>query len=157
MKVVVTGLGCVSPVGNDVNTFWQSLMDGRHGFGPLTHYDNSDMKAKVFAEVKNFTPENVMPKSDVRKSDRHQIFAIAAAAEAVNDSGIEGQIDPTRFGVYIGSGIGGLNTMVNQTQVMNAKGVDRVSPFLVTMMIVNMASALVAIKHNARGVTLPIV
>ena len=156
-RVAVTGLGCISPVGNDVDSFWQSLINGRHGFGTLTQYDNSNMKAKVFAEVKNFNAEDYMSKGDIRKNDRHQIFAVAAAAEAVRDSGIEGNIDPERLGVYIGSGIGGLNTMVNQAEVMNAKGADRVSPFLVTMMIVNMASALVAIKHNARGANLPIV
>ena len=156
-KVVVTGLGCVTPVGNDVASFWDSLMAGRHGFAPISLFDNTGMKAKIAAEVKNFAPEQYVAKGEIKRTDRYQLFAIGAAIQAVADGGIEGQVDPGRFGVYIGSGIGGLDTLVAQTGVMRDKGPDRVSPFMVTMMIANMASALVAIKSNARGVNLPIV
>jgi len=156
-RVVVTGLGCVTPVGNDVQTFWDSLVAGRHGFGTITRFDTSGMKAKLAAEVKDFVPEDYVPKSDIRRTDRHQLFAVAAAAQAMEDAGIAGIVAPERLGVYIGSGIGGLDTLLTQTETMRAKGPDRVSPFMVTMMIANMASALVAIKWNAKGVNLPVV
>lgn len=159
-RVVITGLGAVTPVGNDVDSFWQSLTAGRHGFDFLEkRFDNSDMKAKVAAEVKDFSPEEYVAKSEIRKTDRHQLFAIAAAAQAAKDAGLVAgeNIDATRLGVYIGTGIGGLDTMVAQADVMREKGPDRVSPFMITMMIANMASALVAIKQNARGINLPIV
>ena len=156
-RVVVTGLGCVSPVGNDTNSFWESLMAGRHGFSLISRFDTSGMKAKVAAEVKDFNAEDYIAKAEIRKTDRHQIFALAASAQAVTDSGIDGAVDPMRFGVYIGSGIGGLDTLVTQTGVMRDKGPDRVSPFMIPMMIANLASGLVAIKWNAKGVNLPIV
>lgn len=161
-RVVVTGLGAVTPIGNDVQSFWESLTVGRHGFAPITErFDNSEMKAKVAAEVKNFDPAQYVAKGEIRKTDRHQLFALAAAHQAASDAGINagenGNIDPTRLGVYIGTGIGGIDTMVAQTDVMREKGADRVSPFMITMMIANMASALVAIKMNAKGISLPIV
>jgi 3-oxoacyl-[acyl-carrier-protein] synthase II len=149
-------------VGNTVEAFWESLTAGRHGFAMLANrFDNSDMKARVVAEVKGFDPTEYVAKGEVRKTDRHQLFAIAAAMQAAADAGLDasegGNIDPTRLGVYVGTGIGGLDTMVAQTDVMREKGPDRVSPFMVTMMIANMASALVAIKMNAKGINLPIV
>ena len=156
-RVVITGLGCITPVGNDVNSFWDALMAGRHGFSAITRFDASNMKAKVVAEVKDFKPEEYLPKSEFRKTDRSQMFAIAAAVQAMSDSGIEGQVDPTRLGVYIGSGIGGLDTLATQSGVMREKGADRVSPFMIAMMIANMASGVVAIKVNAKGVNLPVV
>ena len=156
-RVVVTGLGCVTPVGNDVAAFWDSLMAGRHGFDFITRFDTFGMKAKIAAEVKDFDPEEYVPKKDLRKTDRHQMFALAAADQAVTDGGIENNIDPARFGVYIGSGIGGLDTLLAQSDVMRDKGPDRVSPFMITMMIANMASALVAIRWRAKGVNLPVV
>ena len=157
-RVVVTGLGAVTPIGNDVESYWESLIAGRHGFAHIDgRFDNSEMKAKVAAEVKNFDASEYVAKGEVRKTDLHQIFAIAAAAQAAEDSKISGNIDPARLGVYIGTGIGGLDTMVAQADVMRQKGADRVSPFTITMMIANMASALVAIKMNAKGINLPIV
>ena len=158
-RVVVTGLGCITPVGNDVQSFWESLTAGRHGFGPITRFDAEafGMKAKVSAEVKGFAAEEYIPKADLRKTDRHQQYAIAAASQAAADSGIDGNVEPARFGVYIGTGIGGLDSMVAQVDVMKAKGPDRVSPFMITMMIANMASGMVAIRHNAKGVNLPVV
>ncbi len=156
-RVAVTGLGCVTPVGNNVNSFWDSLINGRHGFATITRYDASEMKVKIAGEVKDFKPEEYIEKSEIRKTDLYCQFALAAAAQAVADSGIEGNVTPERFGVYVGSGIGGFITMHKQADVLSSRGADRVSPFLVPMMIANMGSALIAIKYNARGVNLPVV
>ena len=156
-RVVVTGLGCITPIGNDVNSFWQSLIDGKHGFGEITKFDASDLKAKIVAEVKNFNPETYMEKGEIRKTDLYAQYALAAAAQAVEESGISGNIAPGRFGVYIGSGIGGISTFINQTETYLTKGARRISPFFIPMMIANMASALVAMKYNAMGPNLPIV
>jgi 3-oxoacyl-[acyl-carrier-protein] synthase II len=156
-RVAVTGMGAVTPVGNSVTALWDSLVNGRHGIAPITRYDTSDMKVKIAGEVKGFKPEEYMEKGDVRKTDLYCQFALAAAAQAMEDSGIAGNIEPERFGVYMGSGIGGLITMHTQADMLAARGADRVSPFLVPMMIANMGSALIAIKYNARGANLPIV
>jgi 3-oxoacyl-[acyl-carrier-protein] synthase II len=156
-RVAVTGLGCITPVGNDVCSFWDSLMNGRHGFGPITRYDTSAMKVKIAGEVKDFKPEEYIEKSEIRKTDLYCQYALAAAEQAVTDSNILGTVAPERLGVYIGSGIGGFNTMQKQAEVLASKGADRVSAFLVPMMIANMGSALAAIKYNARGVNLPLV
>ncbi|MCL1998452.1 MAG: beta-ketoacyl-ACP synthase II [Turicibacter sp.] len=156
-RVVITGLGCITPVGNDVETFWGAITAGKHGFTSVTRFDNANMKAKVAAEVKDFNAELYLPKSDFKRTDRHQMFAVAAATQAVEDAGIQGAVDPLRFGVYVGSGIGGLDTMVAQAEVMTKRGADRVSPFLIPMMIANLAAGLVAIKFNAKGANLPLV
>ncbi|MCL2841709.1 MAG: beta-ketoacyl-ACP synthase II [Defluviitaleaceae bacterium] len=156
-RVVVSGLGCITPVGNSVETLWRSLTLGQHGFAPITQFDASGMKVRIAAEVKDFVPEEYIPKGSIRKTDRHQLFAVAAASEAIRDSGIEGNVDPIRFGVYIGSGLGGIDTMVRQTDEMRKKGADRISPFSITMMLTNMASTLVAINWNAKGVNSPVV
>jgi len=156
-RVVVTGLGCITPIGNDVNAFWQSLIDGKHGFGEITKFDASDLKTKIAAEVKDFKPEEYMEKGEIRKTDLYAQYALAAAAQAVEESEISGNIFPDRFGVYIGSGIGGISTFVNQTEVLLTKGAQRISPFFIPMMIANMASALVSIKYNAQGPNMPVV
>ncbi|NLF80537.1 MAG: beta-ketoacyl-ACP synthase II [Clostridia bacterium] len=156
-KVVVTGLGCITPVGNDVRSFWQSLIEGRHGFGPITKFDASGLKVQVAAEVKNFDPADYIEKSEIKKTDLYAQYAIAAASQAVEESAICGHIAPERLGVYIGSGIGGMNTFVSETEKMLTKGPGRISPFFIPMMIANMASALVAIKYQAQGPSLPIV
>ena len=156
-RVVVTGLGCISPVGNDVNTFWQSLIAGKHGFGGITRFDPSDLKVKIAAEVKGFDPEMYMSKNEIRRSDLFAHYAIAAATQAVQESGIEGTIAPDRFGVYIGSGVGGMSTFITETEKLLTKGPGRISPFFIPMMITNMASALVAMKYQARGPNLPVV
>lgn len=156
-RVVVTGLGCITPVGNDVSSFWDSIINGRHGFAAITRFDTKKMKASIAGEVKNFHPEMYMEKAEIRKTDLYAQYALAAAAQAVDESGIAGHIDSERFGVYIGSGIGGINTFVKQSEVMLIKGADRISPFFIPMMIANMASALVAIRYNAQGANLPVV
>jgi len=156
-RVVVTGLGCVTPIGNDVESFWQNLIQGRHGFAPITRFDASDLKVRIAAEVKGFDPHLYMEKSETRKADLFAQYALAAAAQAVEDSGIVGQVNPQRLGVYIGSGIGGISTFITETQKMLEKGPGRISPFFIPMIISNMASALVAMRYQAQGVNLPVV
>ena len=156
-RVVVTGLGCISPVGNDVDTFWQSLISGKHGFGEITRFDASGMKTKIAAEVKNFQPEVYIEKPEIKKTDLFAQYALAAAAQAVAESGVADNTAPNRLGVYIGSGIGGITTFMTETEKLLTKGPQRISPFFIPMMIANMASALVSMKYNAQGPNLPIV
>ncbi|KAI4453187.1 polyketide synthase-related [Holotrichia oblita] len=156
-RVVVTGMGCVTPVGNDVNSFWDSCINGRHGFAKITKFDTSGMKVNIAGEVKDFDAQAYMDKSEIKRADLYSQYAIAAAAQAVAESGIEGKVNPERLGVYVSSGIGGMTTFVNQTQVFLEKGANRISPFFIPMMISNMASALIAIRYNACGANLPVV
>ncbi|MDR2569255.1 MAG: beta-ketoacyl-ACP synthase II [Oscillospiraceae bacterium] len=156
-RVVVTGLGCISPVGNTVDALWQSLIDGKHGFGEITKFDASALKVRIAAEVKDFDPEDYMEKSEIRKTDLFAQYAIAAARQAVEESGIVGSIEPGRFGVYIGSGIGGMSTFITETEKLLTKGAQRISPFFIPMMIANIGSALVAMKYGAMGPNLPVV
>lgn len=155
-RVVVTGIGVVSPIGNNVESFWESLKNGRCGIDYITRYDASNDRVKIAAEVKDFDPLRFMDMVEVRKTDPYALYAISAAEEAMNDSAIS-DIDPCRLGVYVGSGIGGIGTTIRESNVLNTKGAKRVSPFLVPMMISNIAAGTIAIKHNARGVCLPIV
>ena len=117
-RVVITGLGAVTPIGNDVDTFWENLKAGKCGITKITKFDSTDFKAHVAAEVKDFDPLLYMDKGEVRKNDPFSQFAIAAATQAVNDSEIMGKIDPERFGVYFGSGIGGIQTFSNQVTAL---------------------------------------
>ena len=156
-RVVVTGLGCISPVGNDVETFWENITAGKHGFGEITKFDASGLKVRIAAEVKDFNPEDYIEKGDIRKTDIYAQYAIAAASQAVEESGIIGNIEPNRLGVYIGSGIGGISTFITETEKMLTKGPQRISPFFIPMMIANMGSALVAMKYGAMGPNLPTV
>ena len=154
-RVVVTGLGCISPVGNNVAAMWENLTAGKHGFAEITKFDASDLKVRIAAEVKDFNPGDYIEKSEIRKTDIYAQYAIAASTQAVEDSGIIGNITPARFGVYIGSGIGGISTFVTETEKMLTKGSGRISPFFIPMMIANMGSALVAMKYKAMGPNLP--
>ncbi len=156
-RVVITGLGCITPVGNDVPAFWDSLTHGRHGFAPITKFDAGDMKISLAAEVKGFDPTAYMEKNEARRMDLYAQYAMAAAAQAVAESGILGTVSPQRLGVYIGSGIGGMNTFVEETAKLLTKGAGRISPFFIPMMIGNMASALVAMRYGACGPNLPVV
>lgn len=156
-RVVVTGLGAVTPVGNDVQTSWSSIKAGKSGIDYIKKFDTSDLKVTVAAEVKDFDPTKYIEKRDLRKTDEFTIYAVAAAAQAVEDSGIEGKIDPDRFGVYIGSGIGGMQSFYANSIAMDHSGPRKVSPYFVPMMIANMASGTVAIRFKAQGPCLPIV
>lgn len=156
-RVVVTGIGVVSPVGNTLEETWNNLVNGVCGIAPITLFDTTDYKAKVAGEVKNFEPRDYMTKQEILRSDRFTQLAIAAAAQAVEESGVIGSVEPTRIGVYFGTGIGGINTLTNEhTKLMN-KGPNRVSPYCIPMMIANMAAGEIAIRYNCQGAAMPAV
>lgn len=155
-RVVVTGMGALTPVGNHLDEYWAGLVAGKNGIGPLTRFDNSDGKVKVAAEVKDFDALAYMEKGELRKNDLFTQYAIAASSDAVADSGIAGKVDPERFGVYMSSGIGGINTTVNECNRV-FEGSKKVSPFMIPMMIINMAAGAVSIRFGAEGPTLPVV
>lgn len=156
-RVAVTGIGIISPVGNDVNSAWKALTEGKNGIGRVSKFDATDFKATLAAEVKDFDPLLYMAKGELRKNDLYTQYAVAAATQAVEDSGILGHIDSERLGVYVGSGIGGISTMMTEHGKLLDGGYRKISPFFVPMMISNMATGTIAIKFKACGVTLPIV
>lgn len=150
-RVVITGMGAITPVGCDVEAFWNSLKGGKCGIDYITRFDTADFRVKLAAEVKDFDPALYMDKSEVRKTDRFVQFAIAAAAQAVEDSQIQGNIDPDRFGVYYGSGIGGFETFIAEHNNLLNRGPARVSPLFIPKMIPNMGAGNIAIKFGAKG------
>lgn len=157
-RVVITGLGVISPIGNDINTFWNNAKNGVCGIGEITAYSTEGMAIKLAAEVKDFNAESFgVEKGLARRSDRFCQFALAAAQQAVKDSNIEGNVDSSRLGVYVGSGIGGINTFVNECTKMNEEGANRVSPLFIPMLISNIAAGNIAISHKAEGPCLPVV
>ncbi|MGN0558261.1 MAG: beta-ketoacyl-ACP synthase II [Acutalibacteraceae bacterium] len=156
-RVVVTGLGAVTPVGNDVESMWTALKNGESGIDYITKFDTDDLKVKIAGEVKNFDPTLYIEKKELRKTELFTQYAVAAATQAVKDSGIENNIEPERFGVYVGAGIGGINTFVENTLGMDRGGARKVSPFFIPMMIGNIAAGTIAIRFNAKGVCLPVV
>jgi len=156
-RVVITGMGVISPVGNTIDTFWNALLAGKCGIDFITKFDTADFKVKIAAEVKDFDPTLYMEKGEARKNDLFTQYALGAAHQAMEDSGIAGSIDPFRLGTYIGSGVGGLNTLGNEYEKYMAGGPRKVSPFFIPMMIANMASGAVAIRYGARGPSLPVV
>ena len=156
-RVVITGLGAVSPLGNDIPTLWAGIKAGKNGVAPITKFDSSDFKVHLAAEVKDFDPLEYIEKSEVRKIDLYAQYALAAAHQAMADSDIEGKIDPTRFGVYIGSGIGGISTIMTEHQKLLDKGPRGISPHFIHMNIMNMAAGRVAIRYGLKGPTLPVV
>ena len=155
-RVVVTGLGAISPVGNDIPTMWKNMIDGVCGIDEITAFDTSDLKVHIAGTVKGFEPEKYFEKREAKKLDIYCQYAIAAAQEAVDDSKILGTIDENRFGVYIGAGIGGLNTFINNTIGLENVGPRKVSPFFIPMMIGNIATGNVAIRFKAKGVSLSV-
>lgn len=154
-RVVVTGMGAISPVGNEVSTMWLNLVNGVHGIGPITRFDTADFKAKLAAEVKDFDPRQYMEKSEALRSDRCAQYALAAACQAVEDSGIIGTLAPGRIGVYFGTGIGGIQTFENEHTKLIEKGPRRISPLFIPMMIANMAAGMIAIRFNCQGAAMP--
>ena len=153
-RVVITGLGVISPVGNDIPTFWQSLTSGVCGISSLEGFDEHNLPIHVAGLVKDFNPlEHGLSIAERRRNDLYSQYALAAADEAVRMSGLVAgeNIEPERYGVYVGSGIGGIHTLMAQTKVMNEEGAGRVSPLLVPMMIANIAGGNIAIKYNAQG------
>ena len=156
-RVVITGMGCITPVGNDVDSFWTSIINGKHGFGEITKFDTSDMKVKIAAEVKDFQPESYIAKNEIKRTDLYSQYAIAAATQAMDESGIFGKVAPDRLGVYVSSGIGGMKTFETEAEKNLTRGPSRISPLFIPMMIANIAAALVAIMYNAQGPCLPVV
>lgn len=154
-RVVVTGMGAVTPIGADCKTTWNNMKAGVCGIAPITLFDTENYKAKLGAEVKDFNPLDYMEKSESLRADRFTQFGIAAASQAVDDSGIMGQVDPTRFAVYFGTGIGGIMTFENEHTKLMEKGPRRVSPLFIPMMIANMAAGAIAIRFDCRGAALP--
>ena len=156
-RVVVTGIGVVSPVGNNPDEAWNNLVNGVNGIGPITLFDTTDYKAKVAGEVKNFEPRDYMSKQEILRSDRFTQLAVAAATQAVEESGVVGTLDPTRLGVYFGTGIGGINTLTKEQSKLLEKGPGRVSPYRIPMMIANMAAGEIAIRYNCQSAAMPAV
>lgn len=150
-RVVVTGMGAITPVGNDVGTFWYSLINGVCGIDFISKFDTTEYRAKLAAEVKNFEPGLYMDKSEIRKTDKFVQFAIAASSQAVADSEIVGNIQADRFGVYYGSGIGGFDTFIAEHNNLINRGPQRVSPLFIPKMISNIAAGNIAIKFGAKG------
>lgn len=158
-RVVITGMGAITPVGKDIEIFWNSLKNGVCGIDKISRFDASRLKVNLDAEVKDFNPKDYYDTmQEIRKSDLYMQYAVAASDEAVKMSGIlDSDIDKERLGVYIGTGIGGINTTINEVKKNETKGPERVSAFFVPMMIANMASGSVSIRYGAKGPTLPIV
>ena len=158
-RVVVTGMGVISPIGNDIDTFWNNIRNGKCGIDKIKRFDSSRLKVSLDAEVKDFEPKNYYETAqEIRKSDLFMQYAMGAAKQAVEQSGIlNSDLDKERFGVYVGTGIGGINTTIRETNKLSEKGPDYVSPFFVPMMISNMAAGAISIKFGAKGPTLPVV
>nr|WP_282201457.1 beta-ketoacyl-ACP synthase II [Collibacillus ludicampi] len=151
-RVVVTGLGVVSPVGNDVPTFWNSLIEGKSGIRRIDRFDPSDYPCQIAGIVRDFNPEDYIDKKEVRRMDRFAHYAVAASLQAVRDAGLKiTEENAENVGVYIGSGIGGIETLVEQTLILHERGPRRVSPFMIPMMIGDMASGQVSILLGAKG------
>ena len=156
-RVVVTGMGVVSPVGCDMQTAWENLTAGYNGIGPITCFDTTNYKAKLAAQVKGFDPLRYMDRSETLRSDKFAQYAMGAAVQAVEESGVIGTLPPERVAVYFGSGIGGLNTVSTEIEKLHSRGPHRVSPLCVPMMIANMAAGMIAIRYNCKGAALPAV
>lgn len=152
-RVVVTGMGAVTALGHDLDTFWSNLTQGKSGVSMIESFDVSEYTTQIAASVKDFNPEDYIDRKEARKMDRFVQFAVAATSNALKDSGlnIAEQTDPERVGVMIGSGIGGLGTWEDQHNILLQKGPKRVSPFFIPMMIANMASGHVSILYGAKG------
>ena len=151
-RVVVTGVGAVTPVGNTAEEFWDALIQGKSGIGPVTRFDASPLPTRIAGELKGFDPLRYMDKKDDRKFDPFLKYAIACAAMAVEDAGLNVErVDRTRFGVLVGSGIGGITTLLETHKTLLDKGPDRVSPFFIPMLIINMASGLISMRFGAKG------
>lgn len=151
-RVVVTGLGAITPVGNNLQQYWESLLKGRNGVGFITLFDASEHACQIAAEVKGFDPHEYLEKKEAKRMDRFAQFAVAASKQALADSGlIIDDLNADRVGVLIGTGVGGLKVMETQTEALIVKGPRKVSPFTIPMMIANMAAGLTAIHTGAKG------
>ncbi|HPJ21991.1 MAG TPA: beta-ketoacyl-ACP synthase II [Clostridia bacterium] len=152
-RVVVTGMGAITPNGNNARDFWKSIKAGENGIGPLTKFDNSRIDVRVAAEVRGFDPESYIDKKELKRMDLYCQYAVVASLMAVEDAALDtSEIDRNRFGVIIGAGIGGISTFEKQYDNLKEKGPSRVSPLFIPMMIPNMASGMVSIATGAKGI-----
>ncbi|HHU70329.1 MAG TPA: beta-ketoacyl-ACP synthase II [Thermoanaerobacterales bacterium] len=151
-RVVITGLGVVSPVGTGIERYWESLLNGRSGINKITKFDTTDYNVKIAGEVKDFCAEDYMDRKEARRMDRFSQFAVASTAMAIKDSQLDlEKEDPLKIGIVLGSGTGGIETMAEQFDILIQKGPRRVSPFFIPMYIPNMAAAQIAMNFNAKG------
>jgi 3-oxoacyl-[acyl-carrier-protein] synthase II len=151
-RVVITGAGALTPVGNTAEEFWAALIQGKSGIGPVTRFDASLLTTKIAGELKGFDPLRYIDKKDDRKFDPFLKYAVACAVMAVEDASLNlERVDRTRFGVLVGSGIGGITTLLETHKTLLEKGPDRVSPFFIPMLIVNMASGIISMRFGAKG------
>jgi len=151
-RVVVTGIGVVSPVGNNKEDFWTSLINGKSGIGPLTAFDCTNYDSRIAGEVKNFVPHPFISKKELRRMEKFVLFAVTAAKEALDGSGLDlSKEDPYNVGVLVGSGIGSLGIIESQHKVVLERGPSRITPFLIPMLIVNMAAGHISILFNIKG------
>lgn len=156
-RVVVTGMGAITPLGNDVSASWENMKNGVNGIGSIEAFDTENYKAKLGAEVKDFDPKAYLEINDILRTDRYTQFAVAAAQQAVDESRIEGKVRPEKFAVIFGTGIGGIQTFEKEYRKLLERGPRRVSPLFIPMMIGNMAAGLIAIRHDCRGPAMPAV
>ena len=157
-RVVVTGLGAITPIGNDVPTFWEGIKESKIGFGPITYFDTTDYKAKLAAQVKDFNPEEYMDKKAARRMEAFCQYAVAAAKEAIEDAKLDmEQEDPYRVGCAIGNGVGSLQAMQREYTRLVDRGPSKVAPLLVPLMITNMAAGNVSIMFNLKGKSINVV
>jgi 3-oxoacyl-[acyl-carrier-protein] synthase II len=157
-RVVITGMGAITPVGNDVDTFWNSISNGKVGIDTITAFDVTDFKAKLAAEVKDFNPEDYIDRKEAKRMDRFCQFALAASKEAAEDSKLNFEDENMdKVGVIVGCGIGGIGTIEEQVAKLNEKGPNRVSPMLIPMIISNMSAGNIAIKYGAKGICTTVV
>jgi 3-oxoacyl-[acyl-carrier-protein] synthase II len=157
-RVVVTGMGAITPIGNDVETFWQNVVAGCSGVGPITLFDASAMKTRIAAEVKGFDPEAWFGRKEARRMDRYAQFALAATQQALQDACLDpAQVDRERVGVILGTGIGGIGAMVQGVETLITRGPDRISPLTVPMMLADTAPGLIAIAYGFRGLNMAVV
>ena len=157
-KVVVTGLGALTPVGNNIKDMWESIKAGKCGIDHIKRYDATDYKVKVAGELKDFSPEGVLEKSELRKMDEYIVYAICAAHEAIEDAGIKiDEEDPYRCGIIFSSGIGGIGTIQKETKRALERGYERVSPYFIPLAIANMGAGNVAIKTGFKGICTSVV
>ncbi|HIS47277.1 MAG TPA: beta-ketoacyl-ACP synthase II [Candidatus Scybalocola faecigallinarum] len=157
-RVVVTGMGAITPIGNSVNEYWESLKAGKVGIGPITYFDTTDYKATLAAQVKDFNAKDYMDPKAARRMETFSQFAVAAAKEAMEDSGLDMSVeDPYRVGVSIGCGVGSLQRMESEEHKLVTKGPSRISPLMVPMLISNMAAGNVSIQFGLKGKSINIV
>lgn len=157
-RVVVTGMGAITPIGNSVEEFWNGIKEGKTGFCPITYFDTADYRCKLAAEVKDFDPAQYMDKKSARRMEQFCQFAVAAAGQAISDAGLDmEQEDPYMVGCSVGSGIGSLQTMEREYDRLKEKGPGRVGPMLVPLMISNMAAGNVSIAYGLKGKSLNVV